>query len=181
MTIKNSIKRLAHRFGYDIRRLDEISNLRSAIAESYLLIHSLGFRPVTIVDVGVASGTPELYAAFPESYFLLIEPLKEFEPDLIAILKQYRGSYVLAGAGPASREATLNVHPKHLAGSSLLRETMGPEADGYESTVPIIKIDDIVSEKGLGGPFLIKVDVQGAGGGNGFFEAGGTGGAAPRR
>lgn len=39
---------------------------------------------------------------------------------------------------------------------------MGVEADGYEITVPMIRIDDILKDKQLNGPYLIKVDVQGA-------------------
>ncbi len=33
----------------------------------------------TIIDIGVWKGTPELYAAFPEAYHVLIEPMKEYE------------------------------------------------------------------------------------------------------
>ena len=46
-----------------------------------------GFNPYTIIDVGVAKGTPDLYDVFPDSFFYLIEPLKEFESDLIKILR----------------------------------------------------------------------------------------------
>ncbi len=81
------------------------TSIRTTIGESYALIRGLGFQPKTIIDVGVASGTPALYRTFPDCYFLLIEPLKEFESDLIAILKRYPGSYVLAAAGSSSGQA----------------------------------------------------------------------------
>jgi FkbM family methyltransferase len=125
-------------------------------------MHRLGFQPKTIIDVGVATGTPELYRTFPDCYFLLVEPLKEFESDLVAILEQFNGSYVLAAAGPKSGEASFNVHTTHMEGSSLYKETMGTEADGYEIKVPVIRIDDILNERQLAGPYLLKVDVQGA-------------------
>jgi FkbM family methyltransferase len=136
--------------------------MRTSIEESYALIRRLGFKPKTVLDIGVASGTPELYENFPDAYFVLIEPLKEFEPDLISICRRYRGSYVLAAAGSHSGQATFNVHKDHLDGSSLHKETMGTEADGYEVTVPVVRIDDVIKEKNLAGPYLIKVDVQGA-------------------
>jgi len=104
----------------------------------------------------------ELYRSFPDSYFLLIEPLKEFETDLNSILKQYKGSYVVAAAGSSSGLVTFNVHKKHLDGSSLYKESMGKEADGDEIRVPLIRLDDILTDKQLSGPYLIKVDVQGA-------------------
>lgn len=163
MNIQNAIKRLINRFGYDIRPItQEIPKIRTTIEESYSLIRGFGFQPKTVIDVGVASGTMELYSAFPDSYFLLVEPLAEFEPDLKSILKQYKGSYVLAAAGSSSRQVTFNVHKNHLDGSSLYKESMGTEADGYEITVPIIRLDDIIKDKQLNGPYLIKVDVQGA-------------------
>ncbi len=165
MNIKNVLRKLANRFGYDIRRLThetDAGRRRTTIAESYSLIHGLGFRPKTIVDVGVATGTMELYTAFPDSFFLLIESLKEFESNLKSILKKYKGSYVLAAAGSSSGQVTFNVHKDHLDGSSLYKETMGTVADGYEITVPTIRIDDILKDKELNGPYLIKIDVQGA-------------------
>ena len=166
MKIKKHIKKLIHAIGYDIRPLKSANantrKIRTTIGESYALIKSLGFQPKTILDVGVASGTPELYKVFPECYFLLIEPLKEFEADLKNILGQYNGSYVLAAAGPRSGQVTFNVHKNHLVGSSLHKETMGGEADGYEAIVPMVRIDDILIEKKLEGPHLLKIDVQGA-------------------
>lgn len=163
MNVKELIKRLINKFGYDIRPIVSKSHrVRATIGESYSLIAELGFQPKTIIDVGVASGTPELYRAFPNSYFLLIEPIKEFETDLISILNQYNGSYVLAAAGSNSGQVTFNMHKNHLEGSSLYKESMGPDADGLEVMVPMIKIDDIIEKKQLDAPYLIKIDVQGA-------------------
>jgi FkbM family methyltransferase len=99
---------------------------------------------------------------FPESYFVLIEPLKIFEHSLVSILKRYRGTYVLAAAGSRLGEVRFNVHENHLDGSSLYKESMGPEADGYEIAVPMIRLDDILEDRNLCGPYLIKIDVQGA-------------------
>ena len=167
MNIKNSIRKLINSIGYDIRPLNSTSSaarpkMRTTIEESYSQLRKLGFQPNTVIDIGVASGTPELYRSFPDSYFLLIEPLKEFEPNLNSILKQYRGSYVLAAAGTNPGQVTFNVHDHQLVGSSLYKETMGSEADGHQIQGSMIKIDEVVENKKLKGPFLIKVDVQGA-------------------
>lgn len=162
MNVKTAIRKLVNRFGYDIRPFTQESAIRKNIEESYSLIRGLGFQPKTVIDVGVASGTMELYSAFPDSYFLLIEPLKECESDLISILKRYKGSYVMAAAGSRPGQITFNVHKNHLDGSSLYKENIGTEADGHEVLVPMIRIDDILKDKHLNGPYLIKVDVQGA-------------------
>ena len=163
MNIRSVVRGLLNRFGHDIQQIEQgPRRIRTTIRQSYSLIREQGFNPQTVIDVGVASGTMELYSVFPDSYFLLIEPLKEFESDLKSILKRYRGSYILAAAGSSSGHVTFNVHDNHLGGSSLYKETMGPQADGHEVTVPMIRIDDIVKDKQLARPYLIKADVQGA-------------------
>jgi len=159
LNIIKGIRKLINRLGYDIRHIEQV---RTSIGESYFQIRRLGFQPKTVVDVGVASGTFELYDAFPESYFLLIEPLKEFEPDLISILQRYKGSYIQAAAGSCPGQVSFNVHDHQLEGSSLYNESMGSEADGHKVTVPMVLIDEVLIEKQLVGPYLIKVDVQGA-------------------
>jgi FkbM family methyltransferase len=162
MSIKNAIRKLFNMVGYEIQPVNKESRLRRDIGESYAHLKDLGFQPGTVIDVGVASGTEELYQAFPDSNFLLIEALEVFEPDLIAILDRYQGSYVLAAAGPQAGEVTFNMHEDHLAGSSLYKESMGADADGREVTIPMVKVDDIIREKQLVGPYLIKIDTQGA-------------------
>ena len=125
MNLKNVINRLINKFGYDIKSLAHDSGIRKTIAESYSLLRQLDFQPKTIIDVGVASGTPELYRTFADSYFLLIEPLKEFETDIIAILERYSGSYVLAVEGSKTGQVTFNVYSNHLSGSSIYKESKG--------------------------------------------------------
>jgi FkbM family methyltransferase len=162
---KRALRNFFELFGYKIvliQQKNDLGRKRESTKESYLLIRNLGFLPRTIVDVGVAKGTPDLYLSFPDSYFLLIEPLKEYESALKSTLMKFKGSYVMAAAGSSFGQVTLNVHKNHLEGSSLYKESMGSEADGYEITVPMIKVDDILQEKGLKGPYLLKIDAQGA-------------------
>ena len=93
---------------------------------------------------------------------MLVEPLKDFEEDIKSTLTQRRGSYVNAAAGSETGTVSFYKHLNHLSGSSLYRETMGIEADGQEITVPMVRLDDTIKEKFLHGPYLIKIDAQGA-------------------
>ena len=63
--------------------------------------------------------------------FYFIEPLKEFETDLISIIQRYKGSYVQAVAGSSSGHVTFNVHDHQLEGSSLFNESI------YQMTVSV--------------------------------------------
>ena len=56
----------------------------------------------------------------------------------------------------------MHVHTEHLDGSSTLQEQMGAEFDGVARTVKAVTIDKVVADEGLEGPYLLKVDVQGA-------------------
>ena len=47
-------------------------------------------KPKTVIDVGVADGTPELYAAFPSAYHVLIDPLPAHEEAMKGHLESYR-------------------------------------------------------------------------------------------
>ncbi|MBA4369738.1 MAG: FkbM family methyltransferase [Desulfobacterium sp.] len=161
MTINSVVKKAFYFLGYELTK-KTARPIRKHIGQAYSQIQKKGFEPETIIDVGAAKGTPSLYNCFTDSYILLIEPLKEFEEDMKLILERRRGSYVNAAAGASSGTVRFYKHLNHLSGSSLYRETMGTEADGREITVPMIRLDDIVKEKSLLGPYLIKIDAQGA-------------------
>ena len=125
-------------------------------------VSGLGFAPETIIDVGVANGTFDLYKKFPNAFIVLIEPLKEFENDMISILQRYDGTYIIAAANSSAGDIDINVHTDHLHGSSLLKETMGTEVDGISRTIQSIRIDEFVNTNKIKGPYILKIDVQGA-------------------
>lgn len=124
-------------------------------------VSGFGFSPNTVIDVGVAKGTFALYEAFPNAFHLLIEPLQEFEPSLRKILETYKGGYIIAAANSQPGLLPFNVHTDHLGGSSFFKEAMGTDFDGTERTVNAVRIDDLLRENNLQGPYLIKVDTQG--------------------
>jgi len=134
--------------------------MRSDIEDVMAHLKKQGVYPKTVFDIGVADGTPELYQAFSDSYFVLVEPLKEFERDMVSISGQYHMDYVLAAASDEVGSMNFNVHPD-LCGSSLLQETEGAHVDGVMRTVPTVRLDTLAKERNLTPPYLIKVDVQG--------------------
>jgi FkbM family methyltransferase len=160
------VKRAFNTVGLEIRRKRSIRAeqipTRASLGGALRQLRILGFKPQTVIDVGVASGTPELYEPFPDASLLLIEPLAEFEPYLKDISKRYNAQYVLSAAGEARGVATLNVHTDQLDCSSLFREVEGVSVDGSPRQVPVLTLDEVCSEKGLKGPYLIKIDAQGA-------------------
>ena len=160
--VKNAGKKLFSAFGLEIRRKRAEEIPRAGMRGALRQLCQLGFRPRTVIDVGVAWGTPDLYREFPESEILLIEPQAEFEPILKRICGEYQAQYVLAAAGAEPGTAIFNVHSDSLHSSSLLKEVEGASVDGVPREVRVATIDQVCAEKGLKGPYLIKLDVQGA-------------------
>lgn len=137
------------------------SHLRVTMADVLKHLLAMNFHPKSVIDVGVAYGTYGLYIHFPHAKHLLIEPLKEYLPVLQKIVDEFDAEYILAAAGSTNGKIILNVHPD-LSGSSCLKEIEGNHVDGIEREVPRITVADAVLSKGLQGPYLLKVDVQGA-------------------
>ena len=142
-------------------RLTPLEIPRASMRGALQQLKQLGFTPATIIDVGVATQTVGLYEEFPNVPLLLIEPVAEYEPFLKRIATEYNAQYVLAAAGETAGKTILNVHHQKF-GSSLLREVEGESVDGVPREVPMLTIDDLCAERKLRGPYLLKVDVQGA-------------------
>jgi FkbM family methyltransferase len=160
-SLKQLVVRLFNAFGLNINRIRPGAPPRASMTGGLAQLTRLGFQPRTVIDAGVATQTLELYEEFPRASILLIEPLAEFEPFLQKICSTYNAQYVLAAAGHASGSATFHVHADKFS-SSLLKEVEGPSVDGTSRTVPVVSIDQLTAEKNLPGPYLIKLDVQGA-------------------
>lgn len=156
--LKKIVKKTFNACGFEIHRT---ATIRRTLAEALDHVSRLGFSPQTVIDVGVADGTFELYEIFPNSRHILIEPLEEFTPALEKITHHFNAEYVIAAASDKVGTIVINVHPI-LEGSSILKEVEGSHVDGVERVVPAVTIDDLCNERNLRGPYLIKVDVQGA-------------------
>ena len=148
--------------GLEVSRAGGGGGPRRTLPEVLGHVRRLGVAPQTVIDVGVAAGTPELYAAFPGVPLLLVEPLAEHEAHLREIVAARPGSsYALAAGGPEPGELEIAVH-RVLACSSVLGDRDPDGEPAARRVVPVVRIDDLVAERGLRGPFVVKVDVEGA-------------------
>lgn len=121
-----------------------------------------GFEPMTVIDVGVARGTPPLYEAFPHARLVLVEPLEEARPHLEAIATRYPNvACVVAAAGARAGRITLNVH-RDMERTSQYWESDFRETEITRREVPVVPLDQLRRELALVPPFLLKLDVQGA-------------------
>jgi FkbM family methyltransferase len=147
-------------FGLEVRMKRDLE--RASVALCIREAVRNGLNPATVIDVGAASGTPELYEAFPDAHLILVEPLEEFAPALQKVAAGLKRVEVFMGvAASQSGSLTINVH-SDLVGSSIYREEEDSDVNGIPRTVSSTTLDQLCKEKKAEGPYLIKVDTQGA-------------------
>lgn len=127
--------------------------------ESLAQLKSAGFQPRTVIDVGVAHGTPPLYDAFPDAYFFLFEPVSDFERDIQGVLKTIRGEYQLCGLGETSATTKIFV-PQAAVGASLMHSGIAA-SDPHLRTVSVRTLDEVFAKRTIEQPILLKTDCQG--------------------
>ena len=140
-------------------RLQRTNATGRSFADFFTHLKSLGMTFETVIDVGVATGTPEIYRAFPNATYFLVEPLTEFEGVLKELQQTLSAHYFAAAAGAVNGETTINVHG-HLSGSSLLRQAEGPLLDGAPRIIPVRRLDGLLPADVVQ-PCLLKIDTQG--------------------
>lgn len=113
-----------------------------------------------IIDVGVAFGTPDLYARFPAAYLDLFEPHPDHLGDIKSQILSKRDSRLHECAlGSAPGEAELFLTGP--TGSSLLKNAVLNYDKVKRITVPVKRLDAVLSEQNIKKRCLLKVDVEG--------------------
>jgi FkbM family methyltransferase len=133
--------------------------LRNSLGEVMDHLQGLGFTPKTVFDIGFNTGTPGLYDHFTDAHYVLVDPLKAneiFMQDCVSRIK--RGDYVVAAAGDGSvEEITIAVTPDFGGSSAYLKS-----GDLQKEVAPVVTLDALEGRFSTSGPYLIKIDVQGA-------------------
>lgn len=118
-------------------------------------------EPVTIIDVGVCDGTPELYDAFPDAHLLLIDPLEEAAKRMDAQLQGRRGWSVNVAVSDQPGQARLGISADH-SGASLHERPLGSLlAPVRTSKVDLDTLDNVVKRHKAPGPYMVKIDTEG--------------------
>jgi FkbM family methyltransferase len=163
--LKNGIKKSLSLVGFEVHRKGANSIIRSSVSGVLRQVKKHGFSPATVIDVGAAFGSfaMQCHAIFPDSRYLLIEPLVEYQRHLEAVIQTAipNADVVCAAADSESGEVTINVHPD-LVGSSLYLEKEDFNVNGVPRIVPRMTVDHLVKLNQLQAPFLLKIDTQGA-------------------
>ena len=129
-----------------------------------------GVRYSTVIDVGCADGHFYVHhhslGLFPGSTVLNIDPNPIYETSLKSIKDVLGGHYAIAAASDSEGEIelTMSAHPYW--------SSLRPSDDTYwerinhlnqgTSTVKAVTLDGLTARLALSGPYLLKLDAQGA-------------------
>ncbi len=113
-----------------------------------------------VLDVGVNDGTPELYRAFPDAHFYLIDAQGEIDAMLKHRPKAY--SCVNVALGASVGEATLFRHA--LTGRSTLvsRTSLTKSEIRCTQQVPMTTLDHLIESRVVESSLGVKIDAEGS-------------------
>lgn len=147
------IQKIFRKFGIEISRY---KGVRSSMSQALSHLKSFGYNPRTVLDIGVAYGTPELYEAFPNSRFILIEPLEEFQKSIQKIQNKYNAIHLEVAVGAEQGQQEIGVSDSI--------STSGFFFGKLPRTKRIIQvetIDNICSDNNISDSVLLKLDIEG--------------------
>lgn len=157
LRIKRLIKTAIYKLGYDLRNTQG----ERGFYAPYL---SRLCHPVTVFDVGVGYGTYELYQAFPEAKFFLIEPLKDYHTAIERIARDYDCKIYYKALGNKKGQQEINVDTNALHWSSFKKRSPLSETGNplEKRQVEVTTLDTILKESlDIAIPILIKIDTEG--------------------
>jgi len=120
-----------------------------------------GLTAATVVDVGAATGTPDLYRSFPDAHLVLVDPLVEHERPLRNWADR-RGEYHLLALGERQGTLTMNVLERALGMSSALTSIIDrTREEPVSRQVDVTTLDTLYEQRRWTPPFGLKIDTEG--------------------
>jgi FkbM family methyltransferase len=113
--------------------------------------------PITaIIDVGVQRKTAALLEVFPDSPHFLFEPVAEFAPDIARAYRGVRHRLFPLALSDEDGEGRLEIG--RLTGGAVTHAWLSKKG----APVRTARLDTIAREFDVEGPYLLKIDVDGA-------------------
>jgi len=143
------------RFGLRLTRADRVPDWNASFGR----IKALGFAPKTVFDIGVGTGTPDLYKAFPDAHYVLIDPALPSLRHMRSIAARLDAKVITVALGDREGKRTFNLRLDDANTSSFYRDT-GLARPIESAPVRVRRFDAVIGS--FARPALCKIDVQGA-------------------
>ena len=132
--------------------------------DTFALIREIGAPIGAILDVGVQSSTWELMKVFKDKKQYLIEPIVEWNKEMNYNYTEHGVDFEIFNVAASDRDGVMNIELSStkpdvaITHARLTEQTQGSNL----REVPVRRLDSLVKEHGWKGPFLLKIDVDGA-------------------
>lgn len=159
--LRNSIQKLLSGFGLTLVRLKPVSSksfARGSMRGAMKSLADKGLPIGSIVDIGASDGHWAEMAIefFPHINYLLIEAQAVHQEKLEAFIKKYPNSqYCLSAAGDKVGKIFFD------AGNPFGGQASYKPYEQNNIEVMVTTVDIEVAQRGLSGPFLLKLDTHG--------------------
>lgn len=120
-------------------------------------------EPRTILDVGAADGTPELYDAFPKAFLVAFEPIAEQLARLGLLLGDRPAEFVTVALGNTDGKLELTIDTTNALKSSFHSRTPLTSSSGTTvgRCVDLRTLDQLAKTSNWQPPFALKIDTEG--------------------
>ena len=153
-SVKRVVNALLSRCGHVVAHRGSIPSFDRLVA----CLRRASLVPQTVFDIGVAYGTPWLYAAFPDAKFHLVDPTRNSLPHMQTWAKKLNADVHNVALGLESTSMQIATRST-IIHSSLLHNITNPAIqERYD--VPVQRFDALFPT--FARPALCKIDVEGA-------------------
>ena len=152
--VRVTLKRLIRRAGFAVAQFSQSTDFDAVAAR--LASRHADFA--TVIDIGASDGrwSAHMMNYFPAAQYLLIEAQQVHQAALRRFAAVHpNSSFVIAAAGACSGTLHFDADDPFGGQASIDRRS------DQEIEVASVSIDDVVDERGLRGPFLLKLDTHG--------------------
>ena len=149
-----------------LRQLERQGFTVEAAAPSADIVKRFGFDVRTVFDVGVDTGTPLIYDAFPDAHFVLSDPVSESEDRVQHWKDKISFDFVHCALGASAGTADVKIprRPNRVRAS---RASLADFEDGNAAMfedfatrqIDVRQLDDVAAD--YAGPFGLMVDTEG--------------------
>jgi FkbM family methyltransferase len=142
------------------KRQRVIAHINSVSSTDRLLsvLNAHSVRPETVIDVGVAYGTPWLYEAFSDATFHLVDPTRESLPFMEQWAKTLHATVHNVALGNRQKKIQIRTRDTIIS-STLLTDMTKPDITEYYD-VDMVRFDSLDIK--IKSPCICKIDVEGA-------------------
>lgn len=130
----------------------------------YHLIKKMGFTPKHIIDVGANHGewTRETLSHFPEAQFTLLDPQEWLKTSFQDILDHNpKVQFHAVGAGAQEGSFKFTIVDRDDSCSFRFTEEEAKAAGYKQVEIPVVTLNQLVSDNNLPVPDIIKIDAEG--------------------